>query len=173
MSTCVPPLGEVTKELAAREPIFHRPEFGTSRADFERMMAGDFWEVGASGRIYSREFVLEMLAERSQVAAEDHWMVTDFACRQLAQEIFLTTYQLEQDGGRLIGDSTCGSRQQLISRVHIGRASGGPWGARRSAPRAAAPHSSVPASGTPRRPDRPMRRGSHRNSRVPYSSSVR
>src|SRR5262245_44008821 len=45
-------------DLLQREPLFHRPEFGTTRPDFERMMAPEFWEVGASGRRYSREFVL-------------------------------------------------------------------------------------------------------------------
>lgn len=30
-------------ELAAREPIFHRPEFGSTRADFESMLSDDFW----------------------------------------------------------------------------------------------------------------------------------
>jgi hypothetical protein len=106
VSIRVPPLDAVAKELLAREPIFHRPEFGTSRADFDGMMADDFWEVGASGRIYSREFVLDTLAERGHSPAEDHWVVTDFACREVAREIFLTTYQLEQDGGRLSRRST-------------------------------------------------------------------
>jgi len=45
-------------DLSRREPIFHRPEFGTSRADFERMTAEDYWETGASGRRYSRQSVL-------------------------------------------------------------------------------------------------------------------
>ena len=37
-------------ELIQREPIFHRPELGTTHADFEQMTEGTFWEVGASGR---------------------------------------------------------------------------------------------------------------------------
>src|SRR5215813_1182527 len=47
-----PELAPILAELSSREPIFHRPEFGTTRADFERMMADDFWEVGASGASY-------------------------------------------------------------------------------------------------------------------------
>ncbi len=47
-------LASVAAELSGREPIFHRPEFGTTRSDFEKMTADDFWEVGASGRRYSR-----------------------------------------------------------------------------------------------------------------------
>ena len=41
---------DVMDELIEREPIFHRPEHGTTRADFERMTESTFWEVGASGR---------------------------------------------------------------------------------------------------------------------------
>ena len=46
---------EVMRELVAREPIFHRPEWGTGREDFARMTAPDYWEVGASGKVYERE----------------------------------------------------------------------------------------------------------------------
>lgn len=56
-----PELQSILDGLSAREPIFHRAEFGTTRADFEKMTAEDFWETGASGRIYSREFVLDLL----------------------------------------------------------------------------------------------------------------
>ena len=55
---------QATEALAAREPIFHRPEFGTSRADFEAMVAPEFREIGASGNRYSKEFVLHTLEER-------------------------------------------------------------------------------------------------------------
>ena len=30
---------DVRNELRRREPIFHRPEFGTTRKDFEAMLA--------------------------------------------------------------------------------------------------------------------------------------
>ena len=97
---------QVTRELAAREPIFHRAEHASSPDDCERMMAGDFWEVGASGRVYSREFVLETLAGRDLASPDDHWAVTDFACRQISPEVWLATYQLEQHAGRLSRRST-------------------------------------------------------------------
>ena len=44
-------LQEVLAELTCREPIFHRAEFGTTRADFEQMTGEDFWETGASAVI--------------------------------------------------------------------------------------------------------------------------
>ncbi len=59
-----PKILDVLEELRQREPIFHRPEFGTTRADFESMTEPTFWEVGASGRCYSREFALETLEKR-------------------------------------------------------------------------------------------------------------
>jgi hypothetical protein len=39
---------DVLNELIQREPIFHRPELGTTRQDFENMTVETFWEVGAS-----------------------------------------------------------------------------------------------------------------------------
>src|SRR5664280_3907598 len=61
-----PTLMEVLDELRAREPLFHRRELGTTRSHFEAMTTDGFWEVGASGRAYSREYVLDILQERYQ-----------------------------------------------------------------------------------------------------------
>ena len=59
-----------------------------------------FWEVGASGRRYSRGYVLGVLEGRYQepsyVALEDTWEATDFACRQLGSDTYLLTYTLQQ-----------------------------------------------------------------------------
>ena len=53
-----PDLFPVLNELRNREPIFHTAQFGRTLEDFQRSTAQDFWEVGASGRRYSREFIL-------------------------------------------------------------------------------------------------------------------
>jgi hypothetical protein len=99
-------LKDVLAELSRREPLFHRPEFGRSRADFEKMVAPDFWEVGASGRRYSRKFVLDTLEERSSVPHEDVWETSDFHCRRLAHDTYLLTYTLLQNHERLTRRST-------------------------------------------------------------------
>ena len=91
-----PELLGVLEQLRLREPIFHRPAFGTTRADFERMTEADFWEVGASGRRYSRQYVLDVLDARLQSSAEDAWVTRDFHCRQLATDLYLLTYTLLQ-----------------------------------------------------------------------------
>ena len=91
-----PALQGVLDELSNREPIFHRPELGTSRADFENMTAADFWEVGASGRRYSRDFVLAELERRYSGEYKDEWKTKDFHCRRLAEHVYLLTYTLFQ-----------------------------------------------------------------------------
>ena len=103
-------LERVTRELTALEPIFHRPESGTSRADFEAMMADDFFEVGASGKKYPREFVLEALELRLRSPVKEQHAVTDFACRRISKDVFLVTYQLEQANNRLSRRSTLWQR---------------------------------------------------------------
>jgi hypothetical protein len=101
-----PSLDAVLEELRAREPIFHRPEHGTTRADFEAMTDLAFWEVGASGRRYSRDFVLSELEKRYAIGVpEDDWKAEDFRCQPLAADTYLLTYTLFQ-GERVTRRST-------------------------------------------------------------------
>jgi hypothetical protein len=86
----------VLEELRAREPIFHRPEFGNARADLERLMHESYWEVGASGTRYSREFVLETLLTRAPDPAESSWVVREFQVSEIAADNYLATYTLFQ-----------------------------------------------------------------------------
>ncbi len=104
--TTAPGLEGVLAELSRREPIFHRPEFGTTRADFERMTAEDYWETGASGRRYSRQAVLDGLEERFSAPHEDLWETRDFHCRRLSDDTYLLTYTLLQDNQRLTRRAT-------------------------------------------------------------------
>jgi hypothetical protein len=90
-------LAEILDELANREPIFHRPEFGTSRAGFEKMTDEDFWEVGASGRRYSRKFVLDELEKRFSAPHAEVWETQGFRCQRLAEDVYLLTYTLVQN----------------------------------------------------------------------------
>lgn len=96
---------DVLDELVRREPIFHRAEFGTTRADFERMTEETFWEVGASGRRYSRQYVLDELEKRRADPKEDVWQTSDFYCLEIAADNYLLTYTLTQ-GARVTRRST-------------------------------------------------------------------
>ena len=101
-----PHLTGVLEELRRREPIFHYPGLGTSRADYARMTAEDFWEIGASGQRYSRDYVLDVLdARRSAPVDESDWESRDFHVRELARDVYLLTYTLRQ-GARLTRRST-------------------------------------------------------------------
>lgn len=108
-----PALSGILEELKSREPIFHRPEFGTTRADYESMMHEGFWEIGASGRRYSREFVLAELERRRQHPTQDVWETSDFHCRKLAADIYLLTYTLIQDKIRKTRRSTLWQRTEV------------------------------------------------------------
>jgi hypothetical protein len=97
-----PELLPTLDELRRREPIFHTPEFGTTTAEFERSTAPDYWEVGASGRRMSREFILRELTINFPYvdAAAAGWQTTDFGLRCLGPETYLLTYTLDQAGRR-------------------------------------------------------------------------
>lgn len=105
---------QATEALAAREPIFHRSEFGTTRADFEAMVSPEFWEIGASGTKYSKAFVLHTLESRHSKPVTETYVVTDFACQELSPSLYLVTYQLDQAG-------------RLSQRSTIWRYSNGVW----------------------------------------------
>jgi hypothetical protein len=104
--TTPPHLATVLDELRRREPLFHHPGFGTSRADYARMTADDFGEIGASGQRYSRDYVLEVLeARRNDPVDESDWESRDFHVRELGPDMYLLTYTLRQ-GARLTRRST-------------------------------------------------------------------
>lgn len=90
----------VLDDLVRREPLFHRPEFGTTRADFEAMTAPDFWETGASGECYSRAHVLDVLEEGYKAPPAEEWEASGFRCQELAADVYLLTYTLILNGRR-------------------------------------------------------------------------
>jgi hypothetical protein len=101
----------VESELEALEPLFHRFPPGTSRENVELLIGEDFWEVGASGSIYHRDMVVAALADRGATPHDDDWQVRDFAARELADGLWLATYELEQDRGRVSRRSTLWRRE--------------------------------------------------------------
>ena len=105
-------LGGVLEELRTLEPIFHTPDFGATLSEFDRRMAPDYWEVGASGHRYSREFILQHLRQNPPVdAVSAGWKTSDHAVRPLAANTFLFTYTLFQ-GKRVTRRSTVWRREQ-------------------------------------------------------------
>jgi hypothetical protein len=107
---------DILKELIDREPLFHRPEFGTTRRDFEDMTVEEFWEVGASGRRYSREYVLATLEQRHSQPHEDIWETRDFHCLEIAPDNYLITYTLIQ-GQRVTRRATIWRRCETTWKI--------------------------------------------------------
>jgi hypothetical protein len=92
-----PDVVPVLEQLRLREPIFHTPEFGLTPAEFERATAPEYWETSASGRRYSREFILQMLEQNPPVdAVGAGWQCYDHALRRLGPDTYLLTYTLRQ-----------------------------------------------------------------------------
>jgi hypothetical protein len=92
-----PTLTPILDELRPLEPIFHTPAFGLELADAERRMAPDYWEVGASGRRYSRDFILQSLADTPPIdATTARWRASSHALRALSADTYLLTYSLRQ-----------------------------------------------------------------------------
>ncbi|MBN3908126.1 MAG: hypothetical protein HWQ35_16730 [Nostoc sp. NMS1] len=81
-----PKILNVLNELIQREPIFHRPELGRTRADFEQMTESTFWEVGASGRRYSRQYTatLTTLAQSIAHLLQERWHCFAYGWRSAA-----------------------------------------------------------------------------------------
>lgn len=112
-----PELQPILEELRSREPIFHSQRFGRSLEDFERATASDFWEVGASGRRYSRAFILGMRSREELVDADTAgWKASGFALRRLGPDCFLLTYTLDQ-AGRLTRRATIWEKNAETWRI--------------------------------------------------------
>jgi hypothetical protein len=90
-------LWQVLEELQQKEPLFHRLELATTRTDFELTTAPDFWETGASGKRYSREFVWATLEARYSAGEDDPCETSEFQCREASPDTYLLTYTLRQN----------------------------------------------------------------------------
>jgi hypothetical protein len=87
----------IQQELASREPLFHNPSHGTSRETLESMVEGEFWEIGASGQRYSREYVIDTLAALASAPHNKRWDTEDFYCQEIAPDTYLLTFTLHQE----------------------------------------------------------------------------
>lgn len=86
----------VQEALLRQEMIFHRPEPGMSRETLEAMTDDGFWETGASGKRYSREFVIDTVMQRCAKGYEDEWSTEDVYCQLVLPGHYLLTYTLHQ-----------------------------------------------------------------------------
>ncbi|MBN8827763.1 MAG: GNAT family N-acetyltransferase [Sphingobacteriia bacterium] len=106
-------LNTVFEELKSREPIFHHPDkFGKNEQDILEQMCEGFWEVGASGNVYTQQDALEILPIRyNDPNYHDIWEAKDFKIMQIAPNNYLLTYILIQNNTRITRRSTIWRKQ--------------------------------------------------------------
>jgi len=109
-------LNKIAEELIALEPIFHRGEVATTREEFEKIIDKDFIEVGASGKKYFREEVIDTLVRRRANTNSQSWQTKDFNCIKLCDNTFLLTYIFIQ-GDRISYRSTVWRNSEKNWRV--------------------------------------------------------
>lgn len=109
-----PELSSVLHELMQLESTLHQPKRGMTRADIEQMMDATFWEVGASGRSYNREFVLGVLEQRATNPAKEIWPTWAAQCVEIASDNYLLTYMLSQG-------------ERVTRRASLWRRTNGAW----------------------------------------------
>lgn len=90
------PLQPLCATLAALEPLYHAACPQASLADFDRCVAADFWEIGASGLRYDRAWARRALAQRPAVPPEAHWHCEDWRLQALTSDLMLLSYRLIQ-----------------------------------------------------------------------------
>lgn len=99
---------QILQQLKSREPIFHHPEkFGRTKKDIEDQICDDFFEVGASGNLYTREDIFETLIQRyNDESYEDIWDASGFRLTKISKDSYLITYILTQKNDRVTRRST-------------------------------------------------------------------
>lgn len=99
---------QILEELKSREPIFHHPDkFGSAEQDILNQMCDEFWEVGASGNVYTKQDVINTLLERyNDPEYHDIWEAKDFESTKIDDNNYLLTYVLIQNKTRVTRRST-------------------------------------------------------------------
>ncbi len=102
------PTSSVFESLFLREPIFHHPDrFGRTREAILDQMDADFWEVGASGTIYTKDEIISTLLKRyADPFYQDIWQIENFKVQCLCANLYMATYTLIQDHIRITRRST-------------------------------------------------------------------
>src|SRR5271166_6403655 len=84
----VPP-NELSAHLRSREESLLDPAVRRDRDRVSALLTEDFQEFSASGRVWSREQILELLATEIYVPPTTE----DFKCHQIAAGVVLVTYK--------------------------------------------------------------------------------
>lgn len=91
-------LQPILEELQTLEPLFHAACADASADKFAQLVAPQFWEIGASGKRYSRAFALNTLFERQEPVDATTWQTDGWHLSEAGTDNYLLTYTLHQPG---------------------------------------------------------------------------
>jgi len=91
-----PELLPILQKLKPLEPLIYAANAGKDSAYFDRLLAPEFWEIGASGRRYDREYVLSELEKRKKHPRDEVWHTDGYYVQALSGTHYLITYTLHQ-----------------------------------------------------------------------------
>lgn len=94
--TLEPHLLPLLDELRVLEDLYHAAHPQAAPEAFDRLVSPDFWEVGATGRPYSRAFARQVLADRHGRPDPATWRTDQYHLQEAGPGIYLLTYRLHQ-----------------------------------------------------------------------------
>ena len=86
----------VEAQITQLEMLLLKPEIRRDRARVEELLAQDFLEFGASGRVWTREEILEELATEIYLTP----VAEDISCQMLGERVALVTYRTIREQAR-------------------------------------------------------------------------
>ncbi|HTB96564.1 MAG TPA: DUF4440 domain-containing protein [Terracidiphilus sp.] len=89
MSTIAKVDAATVAEVERLERLLLEPEVRRDRERVAALLTDDFFEFGKSGRVWTRERILEMLGSEDYTQPE----VEDFTCHGIAADVVLVTYR--------------------------------------------------------------------------------
>lgn len=99
-------------QLRALEESLLDPSIRRDRTRLRNLLAEDFLEFGASGRIWTRNTIIELLAIETAFTAP---AIEDFRCEQLADDVALVTYRTVRPEGST-GERIASLRSSIWTR---------------------------------------------------------
>ncbi|MDX6151538.1 DUF4440 domain-containing protein [Marinococcus sp. PL1-022] len=89
------------EDIRQLEEDLLKPSIRRSAVEVSRLLAEDFQEIGASGRIFTREDVIFGLEEERPV----HRTVADYKTKPLSEHLYLATYTVTSELGTSLRSS--------------------------------------------------------------------
>jgi hypothetical protein len=87
---------DIARQLRCAEESLLDPAVRRDRTMVAELLADDFIEFGSSGRIWTRDEILDLLA--GEIPAPIH--MTDFECTLLAGDVAMVTYRASRTDAR-------------------------------------------------------------------------